>query len=55
MTQHHVTDAEFAAALAAGRTDAEAAIRAQAARSVADRDEIDVVTTCHAGFLIPCS
>ena len=43
MTQHHVTDAEFAAAMAAGRTDAEAAIRAQAARYVADRDAIDAI------------
>jgi hypothetical protein len=53
MTQHHITDAEFAAALAAGRTGTETEIRAEAVRYVADRDAIEVVTTRHAGFLIP--
>ena len=53
MTEHRVTDAEFAAALAAGRVEAETEIRAQAVRYVADRDAIEVVTTRHAGFLIP--
>lgn len=53
MTKHHVTDAEFAAALAAGRVDVETEIRAQAVRYVADRDAIEVVTTRDAGFLIP--
>ena len=53
MTQHHVTDAEFAAALAAGRTETETEIRAETVRYVADRDAIEVVTTRHAGFLIP--
>jgi hypothetical protein len=53
MTRHHVTDAEFAAALAAGQVEVEAEIRAQAVRYVADRDAIEVVTTRHAGFLIP--
>jgi hypothetical protein len=53
MTKHNVTDAEFAAALATGRTEAETEIRAQAVRYVADRDAIEIVTTRHAGFLIP--
>ena len=53
MTKHHVTDAEFAAALAAGQVEVETEIRAQAVRYVADRDAIEVVTTRHAGFLIP--
>ncbi len=53
MTRHHVTDAEFAAALAAGRTEEETEIRAQAVRYVPDRDAIEIVTTRHAGFLIP--
>jgi len=48
-----VTDAEFAAALAAGPVEVETEIRAQAVRYVADRDAIEVVTTRHAGFLIP--
>lgn len=53
MTSHTITDAEFAAALAAGRVDAETEIRAQAVRYVADRDAIEIVTTRHAGFLVP--
>lgn len=53
MTKHHVTDAEFAAALAAGRVEVETEIRVQAVRYVADRDAIEVVTTRQAGFLIP--
>ena len=53
MISRSVTDAEFAAALAAGRVEAETEIRAQAVRYVADRDSIEIVTTRHAGFLIP--
>jgi hypothetical protein len=53
MTRHNITDTEFAAALAAGRTEAELEIRARAVRYVADRDSIEIVTTHHAGFLIP--
>jgi len=53
MTSHSISDAEFAAALAAGRVEAETEIRAQAVRYVADRDAIEIVTTRHAGFLIP--
>jgi hypothetical protein len=53
MTQHQITDAEYAAALAAGQAEAEAEVRAQAVRYVADRDAIEIVTTRNAGFLIP--
>jgi len=54
MSEHHqITDAEYAAALAAGRTEAESEIRAQAVRYVPDRDAIEIVTTRNAGFLIP--
>ena len=53
MTSHSINDAEFAAALAAGRVEVETEIRAQAVRYVADRDSIEIVTTRHAGFLIP--
>lgn len=53
MTKYQITDAEFASALAAGRAEAETEIRAQAVRYVADRDAVEVVTTRHAGFLIP--
>jgi hypothetical protein len=53
MTSPRITDAEFAAALAAGRVEAETEIRAQAVRYVAERDAIEIVTNRHAGFLIP--
>jgi Protein of unknown function (DUF2442) len=55
MTSPTITDAEFAAALAAGRGEAETEIRARAVRYVADRDAIEITTTRHAGFLIPRS
>jgi len=53
MTQHKITDAEYAAALAAGQTEAETEVRAQAVRYVSDRDAIEIVTNRNAGFLIP--
>ena len=53
MTHRPITDAEFAAALAAGRAEAGTEIRAQGVRYVPDRDAIEVLTTRHAGFLIP--
>jgi hypothetical protein len=53
MTQHQITDAEYAAALVAGQAAAEAEVRAQAVRYVPDRDAIEIVTTRNAGFLIP--
>jgi hypothetical protein len=53
MISHSITDAEFAAALAAGRVEAETEIRARAVRYVADRDAIEIITTRDAGFLIP--
>jgi hypothetical protein len=53
MSQHRITDAEYAAALAAGRVEAETEVRAQAVRYVPDRDVIEIVTTRNAGFLIP--
>ena len=53
MSSHGITDAEFAAALAAGQVEAETEIRAQTVRYVADRDSIEIVTTRNAGFLIP--
>jgi hypothetical protein len=55
MTDHTITDAAFADALAAGHAEAETEIRAQTVRYVADRDAIEIVTTRHAGFLVPRS
>src|SRR5271170_4853749 len=53
MSEHRTTDAEYAAALAAGRTEAESEIRAEAVRYVPDRDAIEIATTRNAGFLVP--
>jgi hypothetical protein len=53
VTQHQITNAEYTAALAAGRAEAEAEIRAQSVRYVPERDAIEIVTTRKAGFLIP--
>lgn len=53
MTQHQITDAEYAEALATGQAEAETEVRAQAVRYVPDRDAIEIVTTRNAGFLIP--
>ena len=53
MTRHSVSETELAAAHAVGRVGAETEIRAQAVRYVADRDAVEIVTTCQAGFLIP--
>lgn len=53
MSQHQITDAEYAAALAAGRAEADTEVRAQAVRYVPERDAIEIVTTRNAGFLIP--
>src|ERR1700728_487743 len=48
-----ISDAEYAAALAAGRIEAETEVRAQAVRYVPERDAVEIVTTRNAGFLIP--
>lgn len=53
MISHHITDAGYAAALAAGRTAAETEVQAQAVRYVPDRDAIEIVINRNAGFLIP--
>ena len=48
-----IAEAEYAAALAAGRIEAEIEIRARAVRYVPERDAIEIVTNHNAGFLIP--
>jgi len=53
MNPHQISDAEYAAALAAGQMDAESEIRARAVRYVPDRDAIEIVTNNNAGLLIP--
>jgi hypothetical protein len=53
MNTPQISDAEYAAALAAGGAAAETEIRAQAVRYVPERDAIEIVTNRNAGFLIP--
>jgi len=53
MNTYQISDAEYAAAFAAGRLEAEGEIRAQAVRYVPERDAIEIVTNRNAGFLIP--
>lgn len=53
MSQHEITDTEYAAALVAGQAAAEEEVRAQAVCYVPDRDAIEIVTAGNAGFLIP--
>jgi hypothetical protein len=53
MTSDEITDAEYAVALASGQAETETEIRAQSVRYVAVRDSIEIVTSRHAGFLIP--
>jgi hypothetical protein len=53
MTQHHITDADYAAALIAGRAQPDTEILAQAVRYIPDRDAIELVIKRNAGFLIP--
>ncbi len=53
MTQHQIDDAAYAAAIAAGRAEAETEIRARSVRYLPDRDALEIITTRGAGFLIP--
>jgi len=53
MTDHRISDAEYAAALIAGRAQPETELVAQAVRYVPDRDAIELVVNRNAGFLIP--
>jgi hypothetical protein len=53
MTKHHLTEAQYSQALAAGHAAAEAEFRAQAVRYLPEWDAIEIVTTRNTGFLIP--
>lgn len=53
MIHHKITDQEYAAALKAGRKEAETEFRASSVRYVPERDAIEIITTRGAGFLIP--
>jgi len=48
-----ISDAEYSAALAAGRTAGDIEIRAQAVRYVPERDAVEIVTSRNVSFLIP--
>jgi hypothetical protein len=54
-SKHQIDDAEYAAALAAGRVEADTEIRAETVRYLPDRDALEIVTTRGAGFVIPRS
>lgn len=51
--KHQIGDAEYAAAVAGGRAEAETEIRAQAVRYLPEQDALEIVTTRGAGFVIP--
>jgi len=53
MNSHEITSAEYAAALAAGQSESESEVRAQAVRYVPERDAVEILTRRGAGFLIP--
>jgi hypothetical protein len=53
MKRHQITDVAYKAAIAAGRAQADAEIRAQAVRYIPDRDAVEIITNRNAGFLIP--
>jgi hypothetical protein len=53
MTEHQISDAEYAAALTAGRAQGASELRAHAVRYVPERDAIEIVTNREGGFLIP--
>src|ERR1700733_13699627 len=53
MTEHTITDAEYAAALEAGQRAAENEFRARAVSYLPDLDAIEVITARNGGFVIP--
>ncbi len=53
MTEHHIGDAAYAAALSQGRADAARELRARSVRYLSDRDLLEIETTRDGGFLIP--
>lgn len=53
MTRHNITDADYAAALQAGRRSAESEFRAQEVTYLPDRDAIEIITVRNGGFVIP--
>jgi len=53
MGKHTISDAEYAAAIARGHTEAASEVRARAVRYLADRDMLEIETTRDGGFMIP--
>jgi hypothetical protein len=53
VTEHQITDAEYAAALTAGHTEIASELRARAVRYIPERDAIEIITNREGGFLIP--
>jgi hypothetical protein len=53
MSPTEISNAEYAAAIAAGEEGGDREIRAQAVRYIPERDAIEIMTNRGAGFLIP--
>jgi hypothetical protein len=53
MTEHTITDVEYATALEAGQRAAENEFRARAVSYLPDLDAIEVITARNGGFVIP--
>ncbi len=53
MTNHKITDAEYATAIEAGRRAAESEFRAQSVAYLPDLDAIRLITVRNGGFVIP--
>jgi hypothetical protein len=53
MTEHNITDIDYAMALEAGRLVAESEFRALSVSYLPDRDAIEVITVRNGGFVIP--
>ena len=53
MTEHSITDREYATAMEAGRQESDREFRAHSVRYLPDRDAIEVITIRNGGFVIP--
>ena len=53
MTEHQITNVEYAAALTTGRAQGASELRAHAVHYIPERDAIEIVTNREGGFLIP--
>jgi hypothetical protein len=52
-SEHAISDAEYASALAQGHTKATTEVRALAVHYLAERDVLEIETICDGNFMIP--